>query len=261
MATPVTSGPAIPWRAEPGPVVARRSYLVCSVQRAGSWLLCHALEETGVLGRPAEYFHRGDEPFWRSRWGATSEDAFLRAVQQEPVTPNGVWGAKMMWNYLGDAVARLRAWPQLDMAADAPDPEVLAAAFPALGYVWLRREDKLRQAISWWRAAVTGQYGLAPGEVPADPPPFDRDAIGRLLGYAQACEAGWRDWFAAHSITPMEIVYEDLIEDVGQAARLAAGFLHVPLPSGLVQVRPRGQRQADHHTERLVERFNRHSEA
>jgi len=30
--------------------------------------------------------------------------------------------------------------------------------------VWLRREDKLRQAISWWRAAATGQYGLAPAK-------------------------------------------------------------------------------------------------
>jgi LPS sulfotransferase NodH len=241
------------------PELARRSYLVCSVQRAGSWLLCHALEDTGVLGRPAEYFHRGDEPFWRGRWGAASEDAFLRAVQREPVTANRVWGSKMMWNYLADAVARLRAWPRLHLATDAADPEVLGAAFPGLAYVWLRREDKLRQAISWWRAAATGQYGLAAGEVPAEPPAFDRDAIGRLLQYAQGCEAGWRDWFAAHSIRPLEIVYEDLIEDVDRAARNVAGFLHVPLSAGLEQVRPRGRRQADHHTERLVALFNRHS--
>ena len=53
----------------------------------------------------------------------------------------------MMWNYLADAVARLRAWPRLDVAPDAADPDVLAAAFPGWRYVWLRREDKLRQAI------------------------------------------------------------------------------------------------------------------
>jgi LPS sulfotransferase NodH len=242
-------------------VVAWRSYLVCSVQRAGSWLLCHALEDTGALGRPAEYFHRGDEAFWRGRWGAASKDAFLDAVRREPVTTNGVWGAKMMWNYLADAVARLRAWPQLGVTADAADPEVLAAAFPGLGYVWLRREDKLRQAISWWRAAATGQYGLAPGEVPTEPPQFDPDAIGRLLRYAQACETGWRDWFATHSITPLEIVYEDLIEDVDQAARDVAGSLQVPLPPRLGPICPRMQRQADNHTERLVELFNRNAEA
>jgi len=50
-----------------GLVPVWRSWLVCSVQRAGSWLLCHALEYTGVLVRPAKYFLRGDEPFWRGR--------------------------------------------------------------------------------------------------------------------------------------------------------------------------------------------------
>ena len=260
MAAPVTSGPGVPRGAATGPVLARRSYLVCSVQRAGSWLLCHALEDTGVLGRPAEYFHQGDEQFWRGRWGAASDDAFLRAVRHEPVTPNGVWGSKMMWNYLDDAVARLRAWPRLGAAADAGDPEVLAAAFPGLRYLWLRREDKLRQAISWWRAAATGQYELAPDEVCAEPPAFDREAIGRLLRYAQACEAGWRDWFAAHSIRPLEIVYEDLIEDVDRAARNVAGFLGVSWPAGLAPVRPRMRRQADQRTERLAALFNRHDE-
>ncbi len=47
----------------PSRVPPRRSYLICSVQRSGSWLLCHALQDAGVLGEPAEYFHRGDERF------------------------------------------------------------------------------------------------------------------------------------------------------------------------------------------------------
>jgi trehalose 2-sulfotransferase len=182
----------------------------------------------------------------------------LRAVQREPATANGVWGSKMMWSYLPDAVARLRAWPRLD--AGAADPEVLAAAFPGLRYVWLRRRDKLRQAISWWRAAATGQYALAASQVAAEPPEFDHDAIGRLLWLAQASEAGWRDWFAAHSIKPLQIVYEDLIQDVDGAARNVAGFLDVPLPPGLEQIRPRLRRQADQHTEHMVRLFNRYGE-
>ncbi len=34
----------------------QRSYLVCATPRSGSTLVCHALEETGVAGRPEEYF-------------------------------------------------------------------------------------------------------------------------------------------------------------------------------------------------------------
>lgn len=240
-------------------VLAGRSYLICSVQRAGSWLLCHALEDTGMRGHPAEYFHRGDEPFWRGRWGAQDEDAFLRAVRDKPVTANGVWGAKVMWNYFADAVARLRAWPHLGLADDAADCEVLPEAFPGLRYVWLRRQDKLGQAISWWRAAATGQYALVAGQAPAEPPAFDRDAIGRLAQYAQACETGWRDWFGANSIGPFEIVYEDLAADLDHVVRDVADFLEVALPPGLERIRPRLQRQADHHTHRLAALFRQHS--
>jgi LPS sulfotransferase NodH len=182
-------------------------------------------------------------------------------MQLEPVTPNGVWGAKMMWNYLADAVDRLRAWPRLDVAKDAADAEVLAAAFPGLHYVWLHRKDKLRQAISWWRAAETGQYALAPGQVPADPPDYDRDAIGRLLRYAEDCEAGWREWFTTNSVRPTELVYEDLIEDVGSAVRAVAQAMHVTLPRALEPVPPRLRRQADHHTERMVKLFSQPGEA
>ena len=233
----------------------RRSYLICSVQRAGSWLLCHALQDTGVLGVPAEYLHRGDELFWRRQWKTASEDGFLQALRERPASANGVWGSKMMWNYFGDALGRLRAWPRLGLGSGAADPVVLAAAFPGLRYVWLRRGDKLRQAISWRRAAAAGQYSLADGEQPAAPPPFDPDAIARLLRYAEECEAGWRDWFTAHAITPFEVVYEDMTGNLAVTVRELAVFLGVALPPGLGPVRPRLLRKADRHTERLVELF------
>src|SRR5579872_7291023 len=44
------------------------SYLVCGTPRCGSSLLCETLKNTGIAGRPEEYFWRGDEPFWRERW-------------------------------------------------------------------------------------------------------------------------------------------------------------------------------------------------
>jgi LPS sulfotransferase NodH len=88
-------------------VLAWRSYLACSVQRAGGWLLGHALEDTAVLGRPG-ISTGAMSSSGAAGWCAASDDAFLRAVQREPVTPNGVCGSKMMWNYLDDAVGRLR---------------------------------------------------------------------------------------------------------------------------------------------------------
>src|SRR5688572_2189063 len=37
-------------------VSPERSYLVCATPRSGSTLLCHLLDQTGVAGRPEEYF-------------------------------------------------------------------------------------------------------------------------------------------------------------------------------------------------------------
>jgi LPS sulfotransferase NodH len=215
------------------------------------------MEDSGVLGHPAEYFHRGDEEFWRARWGAADEDAFLFAVQREPVSANGVWASKMMWNYFGDAAARLRAWPRLEVDPEATDAAILLTAFPGLHYVWLRRADKVRQAISWWRASTTGQYALTAGTVRAEPPTFDRDAIGRLVRYAEVCEAGWRDWFAANSIEPLELVYEDLVVDVDKAVRDVASFMDIAAPPEPSRFQPRLLRQADDHTERFVQLFSR----
>jgi trehalose 2-sulfotransferase len=145
-----------------------------------------------------------------------------------------------------------RAW---GLPSDTADPDVLAAAFPGVRYVWLRRNDKLRQAISLWRAAGTGQYSLADGEQAVPPPPFDRAAINRLVRWTEEGEAGWREWFAGHSITPFEIVYEDMTSRLSAVVRDLAAFLGVALPPGTGPVHPRLRRQSDHHTERLVERF------
>jgi LPS sulfotransferase NodH len=127
------------------PELPHRCYLICTVQRAGSWLLSHALQDTGVAGIPAEYFHRGDEPFWASRWGVSGDDAqFFAAMLREQRTPNGAFGSKMMWNYLDDALSRLRGLAANPVVSDG---QILAAHLPDLKCVWLRRRDFVRQGV------------------------------------------------------------------------------------------------------------------
>jgi hypothetical protein len=105
-----------------------RSYLVCGGQRTGSWLLCHALQDTGVLGVPAEYFHRGDEQFWTDRWGAADEDSFLRAVQAQPVTANGVRGSMSRGSWTRPSVPA-RAGAAADAAPGRPPHRALLLAY------------------------------------------------------------------------------------------------------------------------------------
>jgi trehalose 2-sulfotransferase len=107
------------------PVTPSRSYLVCATPRSGSTLVCQALKETGVAGRPEEYFEAlehsgrprrpeeyfngvddpsilnqlqrrgvGEEPMPRSPlWSRTAYDRYLEWTMDQGTTPNGVFGA------------------------------------------------------------------------------------------------------------------------------------------------------------------------
>jgi len=154
-----------------------RSYVICCVQRTGSWLLAHTLADTGYAGRPSDYF--GDEerePNTRE-WGLPDGDlaAYIRAVRDKATTPNGVLGSKMMWNVFDSLRSSLRP-----PAGTEPGLEFMRTTFPDPQFIWLRRADKVRQGISWWRAAVTDQWALRPGQQ-ADQPAPDLEQMGQLV--------------------------------------------------------------------------------
>ena len=128
----------------------------------------------------------------------------------------------------------------------------MRTTFPDPQLVWLRRQDKVRQGISWWRAAVTDQWGLRPGQEAGRPAP-DVEQIVQLVRFAQRCEDGWRQWFASTRIQPCEVVYEDLSQDRLAVTNRVLEYLRLPqLDAGdLPPVRYR--KQADALTERYAD--------
>jgi len=62
----------------------------------------------------------------------------------------------------------------------------------------------VRQGIWWWRAAVTGQWALRPGQQADQPAPGVAQMV-RLVQFAPRCEDGWRRWFAATGIQPGQV--------------------------------------------------------
>ena len=51
-----------------------RSYVICCVQRTGSWLLAHTLTDTGYAGRPSDYFDEKERKTRTREWGLPSGD-------------------------------------------------------------------------------------------------------------------------------------------------------------------------------------------
>jgi LPS sulfotransferase NodH len=243
------------------------SYLVCASQRSGTTMLCRALAETGIAGRPDEYFlavDESDRPEWRG-WehgpfgrahGARDREHYLEIVAGLGTTPNGVFGAKLMWNNLPWAVAKFQELPRfsgLDRAA------VLHAAFPGLRVVHVTRRDRVRQAVSWARMAQDGVWVESDDE-PARPtaaPRYDFRLISDLEALIVESEAGWRELFAELGVTPYEVVYEDIVVDGGFETAVLGVLDHLGLGTGgLTEApRPRTHRQSDDLNDAWVERY------
>ena len=93
-----------------------KCYLICANARCGSTLLSRALSDTGIAGHPDEYYVTGPPEafspgarFWEDgmlaqRHGISQREDFLQLVYEVGSTPNGVFGATWMWNYVGWAV-------------------------------------------------------------------------------------------------------------------------------------------------------------
>jgi LPS sulfotransferase NodH len=201
-----------------------RSYVICCVQRTGSWLLAHTLADTGYAGRPSDYFDEAERENHTQARGLPTSDltSYIRAMRDKATTPNGVLGSKLMWNDFDWHRSSIRPPAGTDAGL-----EFMRTTFPDPQFVWLRREDKVRQGISWWRAAVTDQWALRPDQQAEQPAP-DVEKIVQLVQFAQRCEDGWRQWFASNRIRPCQVLYEDLSRDRLAVANAVLEFLRLP---------------------------------
>ncbi len=250
-----------------------RAYIVCTTQRSGSTLLCELLESTGVAGRPKEFFeavaatgmppHPGDYLAGLPRTGAGIRDDLtpseappysdlrglgsyrdhLARTFADGTTPNGVFATKLMFRQLNEVEKLTRT---LDEYRELDGAELLDAMLGRPLYVWHRRDDKVRQAISLWRALQTRSWRAeraAAGDSAeqaqrarpgAGDLRYSFEGIDHLVYALRADDRGWERLFTSNGITPLVINYEDDLEG-GDRARTVTRILDalgVQAPAG-----------------------------
>jgi LPS sulfotransferase NodH len=219
------------------------SYILCGTPRTGSTLLCSLLSSTGVLGHPESYFREPDEVRWAGQFrlptagGRTLDHrAFVTKAREAGSTPNGVFGARIMWGSLDRLVTGI------GNAGGSSDLAVLEEGLGPLVFVHLRRDGLLEQAVSWSRAEQTGFWQQ--GDEASCPPQFDVGRLKGLLSEIRAHNAAWQSWFQAQAIEPLVLTYEEIVTDPRAAVFGIAGHLSVKLPRSW---RPRSEhrKQAD----------------
>ncbi len=227
--------------------------------------MCRALADTGVAGRPDEYFLSVDPvemPGWATwedgPWGlllgARDRAHYLELVYELGTTPNGVFGAKLMWNNLHWALQKLQELPPF---AGLERAAVIHALLPDLRVIHLTRRDHLAQAVSWARASQDGIWVTEVGaEVAATGPThYDPDLITGLLGLIAESEAGWRALFDELGVTACEVVYEELTSAGGWEPTVRSVLDHLSVERHVPVPPMRTRRQADELNAEWIARY------
>jgi trehalose 2-sulfotransferase len=229
-------------------------------------LLTTALEATGLAGKPHEWLLTPQGVSLTEHYAVEGAEAFVATLHRRGTTDNGVFGAKVSWHEprMSEAFALLRTLPGCPEGAARPD--VWAHAFPNHRHIFMTRRNKVRLAVSWWRAIRSNEWHRrADGketrtrrtkDISGD---YDFDAINALVMEAVMREAGIQAFFSEVGIVPIPVVYEDFVQNYDRTIRQLLRALGL---DPMVTIRePALHPTADEITESWVQRFREERQA
>jgi len=229
-------------------MVLARGYLICATPRSGSFLLCEALKNTGVAGRPAEFMRRTGVPDWSDE----RYQRYFKSLFTQGITENGIFGMKVMWMHFEDLLSELQL-----LAGGGTWQEALERFLPDLRYIVISRRDKVLQAISLYKALHTQCWDITDRSTADQPLHFNFGEIEALRQEIELEERCWQHYFALRNVQPFTVVYEEFVPAYEQTALRILEYLNVPIPANLTFSERRLQKQADGVTTEWYELYHR----
>lgn len=176
-----------------------RMVVILSTPRSGSTYLCELLHRAGFC-TAHEYFQREQYlPLLAERWdciddGRVSWSRYVRALERHRTSGEGVLGVNVHGAHLRRFIAALPYF-----------------SAPTVAYLWLRRRDKLRQAVSFAIARQTERWS-SNFEARAQAN-YDYDFIRRRLKMIHSHEDTIAAFLHARKLTHDVIDYEELVSN------------------------------------------------
>lgn len=219
------------------------SYLICTIPRSGSNWLCDLLRNTGFAGVPREYFYMDDlknrlhDMFKNSKrdifHGVNIDDIneYLNAINLAAKTDNNVFGVKIMSAHFKDLIQNIRTNHITLNGPYLSSPEIIESIFPNPKYIRLLRRDKVKQAISYYKAHQSNVWYSLNSEGSQQSPNlvYDGNSISRILRSINLQEAYWEVFFKKSNISPLTLIYEDIIGNPVETIDLIFDFLQIPV--------------------------------
>jgi LPS sulfotransferase NodH len=259
----------------------RVCYLICATPRSGSNLLCEGLWNTNSAGRPTEYFLSWYEAMhhperYRNQFGKSFLPASAESMQhilKLGTTPNGIFASKIMWPQLELVIETIKS---VFGKQHLTDPEAMNAVFPQLRYVYIYRENKIRQAVSFAKAIQSKEWLDFDRSDPCNTESFighfselfefygktvkkqkisyDFDLISQLHNSILQQDQAWEKYFKLSGIHPFRVIYETLIENYEDTIYNILEFINVPDRSIVLQ-KLSMKRQSDSLNEEWLDRY------
>jgi len=230
----------------------RLSYTIWFSQRTGSTLLTETLEAIGIAGIPHEWLlELKDYP--------VSDPAELqRYLWKIGSTMNGIFGLKHSFcephfSHLIEIFRQFSTCPSTEQNR----ANIWEHAFPNHRHIFMTRRNKVRLAVSWWKAIKSQEWHR---RAMASPKSVDLsgaysfDAIHHLYRECSMREAGIQEFFSEGNIVPLTIVYEDFIQEYEKTLRKILEYLEINTNNVEIPV-PSLAPTADSISEEWVQRF------
>lgn len=230
-------------------------YFVCSVQRSGSTLLGTTLARSGI-------FHSFSAPFnfielkqWAGERPFLPKDIFpyLNSLLPEKNVKQTTIGFVIEYPQLRNFLDLLLQ----ELGEEKNDLDVLKFVFPKLHFAFLRRHNRVRQAISLVRAMQSKVYAqtIDGKRQIVHAVRYKEASINNALLDIIGNELNWKRFFKENNIIPFELFYEELSSDFSTTATSLLRYwnIHPGIETRIPE--PETEIMADHLTEEWLTRY------
>ncbi|MBN3041185.1 MAG: hypothetical protein JW867_08645 [Candidatus Omnitrophica bacterium] len=240
------------------------SYFICTTPRSGSTMLCYGIESTGLGGIASGTPHELFLPLFRKEISACLQtydiDSYIKSIKKRFMTSNGIFGTKIMWR---DFSKLLKEISENFKAKKISDLELLKQTFGDVRFIYLKRLNKLEQAISISRAIQSGIWHLkaeSKKEKVSMESKKARDEFSflKILHYKSSLEVNdqcWENFFKNNDIKPLLLVYEELIDDFASKIYQVLNYLDKDIKRVDISVNPQVEKLADSRSKDWADKF------
>ena len=237
-------------------------YAIWFSQRNGSSLLCKALESTGLLGKPSELFTLESNEKLLNKHESKSYEHLQERIYELGSSSNGVFGIKLNAPKKENdpLIHELKEFPIVgNNATLSSNFAVWEKVFPNCKHIFLTRRNKVRQAVSWWKAIMTNEWHRKSGEqsnadVTELVDKYNFDAIKHLLIETSIRESKIQAFLNEGKCSALTIVYEDFIKNYKGTVKQIGNYIGVDIDEKMVDL-PYYSKLADEISDEWTEKF------